>query len=69
MRNIHKPSIQTEGVCTPELEDVSVGPPNLPPGASVEKNNFFDRFRAAPFSIQLCILLMLLMALTAVFAP
>ena len=58
-----------EAACIAEIEEVSVGTPNLPPGASVQKSSLFDRFRSAPPSIQTCILLMLLMVLAAVFAP
>ena len=70
MRNIPQPrKTLSEAACTPEIEDVSVGTPNLPPGAAVRKSNFFDWFRSAPLSIQTCIILMLLMALAAIFAP
>lgn len=60
---------QTEAACTPEIDEVAVGPPVLPPGAAVRRLRSIDRLRSAPPSILLCMLLMLVLALAAVCAP
>jgi peptide/nickel transport system permease protein len=63
------PASPAEASCTPEIEEVALGPSNLPPGAAVRQGRFFDRVRSAPPSIHLCLALMLLMAVAAVAAP
>jgi peptide/nickel transport system permease protein len=63
------PEPPAEASCTPEIEEVALGPSNLPPGAAVREGRFFDRVRSAPPSIHLCLALMLLMAVAAVAAP
>jgi peptide/nickel transport system permease protein len=66
---VPSPEPPAEATCTPEIEEVALGPSNLPPGAAVRGGRFFDRVRSAPPSIHLCLALMLLMAVAAVAAP
>jgi peptide/nickel transport system permease protein len=58
-----------EATCTPEIEELALGPSPLPPGAAVRGVRFLDRVRSAPPSIHVCLALMLLMAVAAVAAP
>jgi|OpeIllAssembly_1097287.scaffolds.fasta_scaffold37304_2 peptide/nickel transport system permease protein len=66
---VPSPEPPAEATCTPEIEEVALGPSNLPPGAAVRGGRFFDRVKSAPPSIHLCLALMLLMAIAAVAAP
>jgi peptide/nickel transport system permease protein len=70
MNEIPKPvESPHEGPRTVETEAASGGAATLPPGAAVESPTLFKRFRGAPLSIKICIALMVLMAIAAVFAP
>lgn len=61
--------LSAEASCTPEIEELALGPSLLPPGAAVRDGRFFDRIRSAPPSIRICLALMLILAIAAVAAP